>query len=97
MHASAVADLDGFKVSRRLVLLLWAIVHLALIPNREKRITLSIKWLYALATRQRASILLTGMPCQHLALDAGLACPLPDGQRQRSLHRRTRCPPQGSD
>ena len=28
------------------------------------------KWLYALATRQRASILLTGMPSQHLALDA---------------------------
>ena len=29
-----------------------------------------IKWLYALATRQRASILLTGMPSQHVALDA---------------------------
>ena len=40
--ASAVADLHGFKVSRRLGLLLWAIVHLALIPNRENRITLSI-------------------------------------------------------
>ena len=70
VHASAVADLHGFKVSRRLGLLLWAIVHLALIPNRENRITLSIKWLYALATRQRASILLTEMPSQHLALDA---------------------------
>ena len=62
--------LHGFKFSGRLGLLLWAIVHLALIPNRENRITLSIKWLYALATRQRASILLTGMPSQHLALDA---------------------------
>ncbi|WP_052327997.1 FAD-dependent oxidoreductase [Synechococcus sp. WH 8109] len=41
-----------------------------LIPNRENRITLSIKWLYALATRQRASILLSGMPSKHLALDA---------------------------
>ena len=70
VHASAVADLHGFKFSGRLGLLLWAIVHLALIPNRENRITLSIKWLYALATRQRASILLTGMPSQHLALDA---------------------------
>ena len=57
-------------MSRRLGLLLWAIVHLALITKRENRITLSIKWLYALATRQRASILLTGMPSQHLALDA---------------------------
>ena len=31
---------------------------------------MSIKWLNALATRQRVSILLTGMPSQHLALDA---------------------------
>ena len=30
---------------------------------------MSIKWLYALATRQRASILLIGIPSQHLALD----------------------------
>ena len=70
VHGSAVADLHGFKFSGRIGLLLWALVHLALIPNRENRITLSIKWLYALATRQRASILLTGMPSQHLALDA---------------------------
>ena len=33
VHASAVADLHGFKFSGRLGLLLWAIVHLALIPN----------------------------------------------------------------
>ena len=52
VHANAVADLHGFKFSGRQGLLLWAIVHLALIPNRENRITLSIKWLYALATRQ---------------------------------------------
>ena len=70
VQASAVADLHGFKVSGRMGLLLWAIVHLALMPNRENRITLSIKWLYVLATRERASILLTGMPSQHLALDA---------------------------
>ena len=70
VQASAVADLHGFKVSGRVGLLLWAIVHLALMPNRENRITLSIKWLYVLATRERASILLTGMPSQHLALDA---------------------------
>ena len=73
MHSSTVADLHGFTFSRRLGLLLWAIVLLALIPNRENRITLSNKWLYALATRQRASILLTGMPSQHLALDAHYA------------------------
>ena len=48
VHASAVADLHCFKFSGRLGLLLWAIVHLALIPNRENRITLSIKWLTAI-------------------------------------------------
>ena len=35
VHASAVADLHGFKFSGRLGLLLWAIVHLALIRNRK--------------------------------------------------------------
>ena len=43
VHASAVTDLHGFKISGHLGLLLWAIVHLALIPNRKNRITLSIK------------------------------------------------------
>ncbi len=43
VHASAFADLHGFRFSGRLGLLLWAIVHLVLIPNRENRITLSIK------------------------------------------------------
>ena len=70
VHANAVADLHSFVFFGRLGLLLWAIVHLALIPDRENRIHLSIKWLYALATRQRASILLTGMPSPHLAHDA---------------------------
>ena len=62
--------MHGFQCSGRLGLLLWAIVHLALIPNLKKRVTLSIKWLYSVATRQRASILPTGMPSQHLAMDA---------------------------
>ena len=62
VHDSAVADLHAFKFSGRLGLLLWAIIHLALIPNRENRITLRIKWLHALATQQRTSILFTGMP-----------------------------------
>ena len=70
VHASAVSDLHGFKFSTRLGLLPWAIVHLALITDRENRITLSNKWLCALATRQWASFLLIGMPSQHLALDA---------------------------
>jgi NADH dehydrogenase len=41
-----------------------------LIPGWENRITLSVKWIFALLTQQRAAMLLTGMPSQHLALDA---------------------------
>ena len=41
-----------------------------LIPGWENRISLSVKWVFALLTQQRASMLLTGMPSQHLALDA---------------------------
>ena len=82
VHASAVADLHGFKFSGRLGLLLWAIAHLPSIPDRENRITLRIKWLYALATQQWASILLTGMPSQHLALDAeDVQFPMASGKR----------------
>ena len=81
VHANAVADLHGFKFSTRLGLPPWATVHPALIPDREKRITLSIEWLYTRATRQRASFLLTGMPSQHLALDVENAhCPMASGK-----------------
>ena len=81
LHASAVTDLHGFKFSGRLSLLLWAIFHLALILNRENRITLSITWPYALATRQWGLILLTGMPSQHLAMDAeGAHFPMANGK-----------------
>ena len=41
-----------------------------LIPDWENRISLSIKWIFALLTQQRAAILLTGMPSQQMALDA---------------------------
>ena len=45
-------------------------MHLVLIPDWENRISLSVKWIFALLTQQRAAILLTGMPSQHMALDA---------------------------
>ena len=67
---TAVAELRGLKFSGKIGWLLWAFVHLVLIPGWENRITLSIKWIFALLTQQRASMLLTGMPSQHMALDA---------------------------
>ena len=69
-RASAVADLRGLRFADGIGWILWAFVHLVLIPDWENRISLSIKWIFALLTQQRAAILLTGMPSQHMALDA---------------------------
>ena len=41
--------------------------HLVLSPDCENRISLSIKWISALLTQQRAAILLTCMPSKHMA------------------------------
>ena len=39
-------------------------------PERENRWTLLIKWIFAVVSQKRASMLLTGMPSQHIGLDA---------------------------
>jgi NADH dehydrogenase, FAD-containing subunit len=69
-RVSAVADLRGFKFSGGIGWLLWAAAHLAFMPDRENRVSLLYKWLVAVVTQQRASMLLTGMPSQHMGLDA---------------------------
>ena len=51
-------------------MLLWAGVHLGLIHDMQQRVSLATKWVFALITRQRAFMLLTGMPSQHIALNA---------------------------
>ena len=68
--SSAVADLRGLKFSGLIGVLLWAGVHLGLIHDMQQRVSLATKWVFALITRQRASMLLTGMPSQHIALNA---------------------------
>ena len=68
--SSAVADLRGLKFSGLIGVLLWAGVHLGLIHDMQQRVSLATKWIFALLTRQRASMLLTGMPSQHMALNA---------------------------
>ena len=68
----AVADLRGFKVSGLAGWILWGLAHLAFMPANENRISLLTKWLWAIATRQRASMLITGRPNQHLNVDVGL-------------------------
>jgi len=69
-RVDAVADLRGFKFKGGMGWLLWAAAHLAFMPDRENRYTLLIKWIFAVVSQSRASMLLTGMPSQHMGLDS---------------------------
>jgi len=68
----AVADLRGLRVSGSIGWLLWGLAHLAFMPASENRITLLTKWLWVIATSQRASLLITGRPDQHMGVEVGL-------------------------
>ena len=69
-RVAAVADLRGFKFSGSPGWAVWAAAHLAFMPDRENRWTLLIKWMFAVLSQQRSSMLLTGMPSQHIGLDS---------------------------
>lgn len=68
----AVADLRGLRVSGVLGWLLWGLAHLAFMPDNENRISLLAKWLWAIATRERDALLITGHPNQHIGVEVGL-------------------------
>jgi NADH dehydrogenase len=68
----AVADLRGFRVSGPLGWLLWGLAHLAFMPDSENRLTLLTKWLWQIATSQRASLVITGHTNQHMGVEVGL-------------------------
>jgi NADH dehydrogenase len=68
----AVADLRGWRVSGLVGWLLWGVAHLAFMPDNENRLSLLLKWLWAIATRERASLLITGKPDQHIGVEVGL-------------------------
>ena len=68
----AVADLRGIKISGPFGWLLWGLAHLAFMPANENRLTLLTKWLWMIATRQRAGLLITGRPDQHMGVEVGL-------------------------
>jgi NADH dehydrogenase len=68
----AVADLRGLRLSGLLGWLLWAVAHLAFMPANENRLTLLTKWLWQIATREHASLLITGHPDQHMGVEVGL-------------------------
>ena len=61
-----------FRSSGVLGWLLWGLAHLAFMPANENRISLLVKWLWAVATRERASLLITGRPDQHIGVEVGL-------------------------
>ncbi len=66
---AAVANLRGLQFSGGIGWLLWALAHLAFMPDRENRFTLLFKWLIAIVSQQRSAMLLTGMPSQHIGND----------------------------
>jgi NADH dehydrogenase len=84
----AVADLRGWHVTGLAGWILWALAHLAFIPDTENRIALFSKWMWQIATRQRTALLITGRPDQHLGVDVGLTRAEQgetEGQRQEEL------------
>jgi len=80
----AVADLRGLHVSGLAGWVLWALAHLAFIPDTENRIALFSKWMWQIATRQRTALLITGRPDQHIGVDVGLERAAPPGSRDQS-------------
>ena len=68
----AVADLRGLHFTGLVGWVMWALAHLAFIPDTENRIALFSKWMWQIATRQRTALLITGRPDQHLGVDVGL-------------------------
>jgi len=68
----AVADLRGVRLSGLIGWLTWGLAHLAFMPEMENRLSLLLKWLWQIATRERDSLLIVGNHNQHLGVEVGL-------------------------
>jgi NADH:ubiquinone reductase (H+-translocating) len=68
----AVADLRGLRLSGFPGWLVWGLAHLAFMPDTENRLTLLTKWLWQIATNQRAALVITGRTDQHMGVEVGL-------------------------
>jgi NADH dehydrogenase len=68
----AVADLRGLRLSGFPGWLVWGLAHLAFMPDTENRLTLLTKWLWQIATNQRAALVITGRAGQHMGVEVGL-------------------------
>lgn len=70
---AAVFDFGSWQLKGRLAWLLWAIVHVYLLVNFEKRLLVSIQWIWRYATRQRGARIIDE---NAVAVD----CPAAEGQ-----------------
>ena len=68
----AVADLRGIRLSGLIGWLVWGLAHLAFMPDMENRLSLLLKWLWQIGTRERDSLLITGNHNQHMGVEVGL-------------------------
>ena len=68
----AVADLRGIRLSGLIGWLVWGLAHLAFMPEMENRLSLLLKWLWMIGTRERDSLLIIGNHNQHMGVEVGL-------------------------
>lgn len=68
----AVADLRGIRLSGLIGWLVWGLAHLAFMPEMENRLSLLLKWLWVIGTRERDSMLIIGNRNQHMGVEVGL-------------------------
>ena len=68
----AVADLRGLRLSGLIGWLVWGLAHLAFMPDMENRLSLLLKWLWQIGTRERDSLLIIGSHNQHMGVEVGL-------------------------
>lgn len=68
----AVADLRGLRLSGLVGWLVWGLAHLAFMPEMENRLSLVLKWMWVIATRERDSMLIIGQHNQHMGVEVGL-------------------------
>jgi NADH dehydrogenase len=68
----AVADLRGIRLTGLIGWLVWGLAHLAFMPDMENRLSLLLKWLWQIGTRERDSMLIIGSHNQHMGVEVGL-------------------------
>ena len=68
----AVADLRGIRLSGLIGWLVWGLAHLAFMPEMENRLSLLLKWMWMIGTRERDSMLIIGNRNQHMGVEVGL-------------------------